>query len=223
MHAAAAVAVEDDQVELVELDVEQLADRKGDQRQLADRRAVLLLRRPQDREMDEIDRRIGFEDVAPDALAGMRLAGDQQHPQPVAHAVDDDDGAVVVERQLARAGLDRELEDVGAAMVDRRRSAARRGRPAPSPGCGGPPSLRHGHDAPGPGRAPACRAAVRQILDPDRQLQLLADQAEARRLRDDEPAVALVGQAGEQHVQRRADRSAAALASPAGRRAPGRR
>ena len=73
-HAALAVAVEDDEVELVELDVEQLADREGDQRQLADRRAVLLFRRAQDGEMDEIDRRVGFEDVAPGALALMRLA-----------------------------------------------------------------------------------------------------------------------------------------------------
>ncbi len=78
-HAAAAVAVEDDEVELVELDVEQLADRKGDQRQFADRRAVLLFRRAQDGEMDEIDRRVGFEDVAPHPLAGMRLARHQQH------------------------------------------------------------------------------------------------------------------------------------------------
>ena len=31
---------------------------------------------------------IGLEQVAPGALARMRLAGDQQHPQPVAHAVD---------------------------------------------------------------------------------------------------------------------------------------
>jgi hypothetical protein len=70
----AAVAVEDDQIKFVELDVEQFADRKGDQRQLADRRAVLLFRRPQDREVHEVDRGVGFEDVAPDALAGMRLA-----------------------------------------------------------------------------------------------------------------------------------------------------
>jgi hypothetical protein len=80
--------------------LEQLADRKGDQRQLVDRRAVLLLRRAQDGEMHEIDRRVGFQQVAPGALAGMRLARDQQHAQPVAHAVDDDHRAVVVQRQL---------------------------------------------------------------------------------------------------------------------------
>src|SRR5206468_12482200 len=73
-HSSPAVAVEDDQVEFIEFYIKQLADRKGDQRQFADRRAVLLLGRTQDREMHEIDRWIGFEDVAPDALAGMRLA-----------------------------------------------------------------------------------------------------------------------------------------------------
>src|SRR5580704_17339355 len=59
-HSASAVAVEDNQVELVELDVEQFADREGDQRQFADRRAVLLFGRPQNREMNQIDRRVGF-------------------------------------------------------------------------------------------------------------------------------------------------------------------
>ena len=45
--------------------------------------------------MDEVDGGVGLEQVAPGALAGMRLAGDQQHAQLVAHAVDRDDGAVV--------------------------------------------------------------------------------------------------------------------------------
>src|SRR5438067_4370433 len=53
--AASAVAVENDQVEIVELDVEQLTDRKGDQRQFTDGRAILFLRRAQNREMHEID------------------------------------------------------------------------------------------------------------------------------------------------------------------------
>jgi len=47
---------------------------------------------------------------------------------------------------------------------------------------------------------------VRQILDADRQLQLLADQAKARRLIDDEPSVTFIGLSGEQDMQRRADR-----------------
>ena len=170
-HPAAAVAVEDDQVEFVELDVEQFADRKGDQRQFADRRAVLLFRRPQDREMDEIDRGVGFEDVAPDPLAGMRLARDQQHPQAVAHAVDDDHRVIVVEGQLARARLDRELENVGPAVIDRqaqRNIAADRHRDLPR---------RAAVLAPGDDRLarapPSCfPGGFRQVLDPDLQLQL---------------------------------------------------
>ena len=49
----------------------------------------------------------------------MRFARNQKHPQAVAHAINHDDGMVVVERQLTRAGLDRELENVGSAVVDR--------------------------------------------------------------------------------------------------------
>ena len=44
----------------------------------------------------------------------------------------------------------------------------------------------------------------------------LPTSAEARRLRDDEPAVALVGLAREQHVQRRAELLRGRLAAPAG-------
>ena len=54
--AAALVAVEDDQVELVDLLHEQLLGREGDQRELEDRHEVLLLRRAQDGEMHEVDR-----------------------------------------------------------------------------------------------------------------------------------------------------------------------
>ena len=97
-HALARVAVEDDELELVDLLLEQLAGREGDQRELVDRRAVLLLRRAQNGEMDEIDAGVGLEKVAPGALAGMRLARHQQDAQLVAHAVDRDDRAVVDRR-----------------------------------------------------------------------------------------------------------------------------
>ena len=43
-----------------------------------------------------------------------------------------------------------------------------------------------------------------QVLHPDLQLQVLADQAKARRLGDDKPAVAFIGEAREQHVEGRA-------------------
>ena len=96
--AAALVAVEDDQVELVDLLHEQLLGREGDQRELEDRHEVLLLRRAQDGEMHQVDRAVGLQQVPPGALAGIGLAGDEQHPQPVAHAVDRDDRLVVARR-----------------------------------------------------------------------------------------------------------------------------
>ena len=201
--AALAVAVEDDQVELVELDIEQLADRKGDQRQFADRRAVLLLRRPQDREMHEIDRRVGFQDVAPDALAGMRLARDEQHAQPVAHAVDDDRGAVVRQRQFLRPGLGLDFQNVRAAVIDRDRQR----HVAPD---------RHHHRmrraavlAPGDASLPfrrrvlpsggAGRSSTRTVSGSS-----LPTSPKLGALRDREPAVMFVPVSREQHVQRRA-------------------
>ena len=67
--ALVGVAVEDDEVELLDLLLEQLARREGDQRQLVDRRAVLLLGRAQDGEVDEVDVGVGLQEVAPGALA----------------------------------------------------------------------------------------------------------------------------------------------------------
>ena len=75
--------------------LEQFAHREGDQRQLVQRREVVLLRRTQNGEMHQIDGRIGLQQPPPGALARMRLARDQQHAQPVAHAVDLDDRPVV--------------------------------------------------------------------------------------------------------------------------------
>ncbi len=53
-----------------------------------------------------------FKQVAPGALAGVRLAGDEQHAQVLAHALGGDDGAVVGGRQLARRRVELDLEDV---------------------------------------------------------------------------------------------------------------
>ncbi len=67
------VAIEDDQVEIADLFRKQFPCGKRDQRQLVDRRAVLLLRRTQNGEVHEIDRRIRLQQIAPRALARMRL------------------------------------------------------------------------------------------------------------------------------------------------------
>ncbi len=68
--------------------------------------------------MNEIDRWIGFEDVAPDALSRMGFAGNQQHPQPITHAIHDNDRTVIVEGQFLRPGLDLDFDYIGPAMVD---------------------------------------------------------------------------------------------------------
>ena len=74
--------------------------------------------RPQDGEVDEVDRGIRLQEVAPGALAGMRLAGDEEDAQILADAVDAGDGAVVDRGQFAGERLGVEFDDVLAAMGD---------------------------------------------------------------------------------------------------------
>ena len=86
--------------------------------ELIDRRAVLLLGRAQNREMNEVHRGVGFQHVAPGALAGMRLARDEQHAQVFAHAFDRQHGAIVDGRELAFGGLGFDFDDVGTGVLD---------------------------------------------------------------------------------------------------------
>ena len=69
--------------------------------------------------MHQVDRRIGLQQPPPGALARVRLAGDQQHPQPVAHAVDLDHRAVVELETSPGSGLARHLDDRRAGAGDR--------------------------------------------------------------------------------------------------------
>ena len=119
--AARAVAVKDDQVEFVDLVDEQFLRREGDQRQFRDRHAILFFGWAQDGEMHKIHRRVGFQQVAPCAFARMRLARDQQHPQPVAHTVDLDHGGIVAVGQLALGRGQFELHHVLPAMFQHQR------------------------------------------------------------------------------------------------------
>ncbi len=114
--AAVLIAVEDDEVEILDLVREQLLGREGDERELIDRRAVLLLGRAQNGEVHEIDGGVRLQEVAPGALAGVRLARDEEHAQVLAHALGDDDEAVVGRRELAGRRLELDLEDVGAGV-----------------------------------------------------------------------------------------------------------
>src|SRR5215831_13195508 len=106
------VAVEDDEIEATDHVREQLARRKGDERQLIDRCSVQLLQGPKDGEVDEVDRGVGAQQVTPSALARVRFARHQQHEQVFAHALRDDDGTVVDERQLTGCPFGFDLDNV---------------------------------------------------------------------------------------------------------------
>ncbi|CAM5514994.1 hypothetical protein FALB51S_03956 [Frigidibacter albus] len=196
---ALAVAVEDDEVELVDLLDEQFLRREGDQRQLGDRHAVLLFGRAQDGEMHEVDRGVGFQQVAPGALAGMGLARDQQHPQPVAHAIDLHHGSVVAVGQLALGGGEVELHHVLPAMLQRQRQfqigfhrhLIGFGRAAVD-------GQRHIDRAPGLGSGHRAH-----LLDAHHHRQGLADDAEGRRGLHHQPPVPVDGAPGLQQCQRR--------------------
>ena len=123
-YAAVLVAVEDDEVEFLDLLDKELAGREGDEGELGDRRAVLLFRGAQNGEMDEIHRGVGFQEIAPGAFARMGLAGHQQHPEVFADALDAGDCAVVGCRDFRRLFLDRELDNVVAAARDFQRIGA---------------------------------------------------------------------------------------------------
>jgi hypothetical protein len=196
--AAPLVAVEDDQVELVDRLHEQLPRGEGDQRQFGHRHAVLLVGRPEDGEMHEVDRRVGFQQVAPCALPRMRLPRHQQNAEPVADAVDLHDRGVVAVGQFAlRFGHD-ELDDVLTRMVQRQRQVQ---------------GFAHRHvegarllpvdgdqDLGPPGQTGRDRAL---ILDPKLQLEFLADDREGRGRLDHQPAVPVAPPPGQKRVDRR--------------------
>ena len=127
----------------------------------------------------------------------MRLTRDQEHPQPVAHAVDLHHGCVVAVGQLALDRRQREMQHVLPAMrqghrqfqigVDRHREGHR--------------ILGiHGNGDLGL-RAQGGRCAL--IFDPQLQRELLADDGKGRGIGDDKAAVPIAGAPGQQHMQGR--------------------
>ena len=125
----------------------------------------------------------------------MRLARDEQHAQPVAHALDHGDGAVVLGRDLALQRRGGDLHDVLAAVAD---------------GDGDVEGLarRHGEAlgraaADGDGHAHRLAGAV-CFLDAEAHRLFLAHHAEARGLLDHHLAVLLAPRAGDDGVQRAA-------------------
>ena len=115
--------------------------------------------------MDEVDRRIGLQQVAPDAQPRIGLAGHQQHPQAVADAVDEEHLPVVERRHLARPrlGLDLEHGLARAGQLEGHGARAARRRLEPLAQL---TVLPEGHRRPGR----RCRAG--QLLDAQGQLLL---------------------------------------------------
>ena len=192
------VAVEDDQIEFVDLAAKEIGGREGDQRQLVDLSAVLplLLRWAQDGEVDEIDVGVGLEQVAPGAFAGVGLARDKQHLQLVAYAIERDDGLVVESRQLIRKRRHFEFDDVRPAMLDLHRNARH-------------DAGSRAHDAEFDAVAAHDHvdvlAPVVGVEHPHRNRLVLANDAKARRLDEFDAPVALARMAGDERMQRRAE------------------
>ena len=187
------IAVEDDEVEILDPPAEEIGGRKSDQRQLRGRRAGHLVRRTQNGEMHELDIRVGAQKVAPAALALMRLARNEQHLETVAHAFDDDDAAVIDLGQLALDGRRLELDDIRGRRA-RSRPVFRRSRPAARGGACDHRAVALGDDL----RFALLRRAVDDAHAHD---DVLADDAEMRRLDEIEPAVALSRASGDERMQ----------------------
>ena len=151
--------------------------------------------------MHQINRRVGFQQVAPRPLTGMGFARYQQHPQPVAHAVDLDHGGIIAVGQLARCRRKAELQHVHPAMgqgdrqaqilAGRHLKALRR-------------SAVDGQRQVGQTGHPRRHRTL--IVDPQRQRHRLADDGKGRGVLDDQPPVPIVRLAGQQHMQRRGHR-----------------
>ena len=144
--------------------------------------------------MNEVHVGVGLQKVAPGALAGMRLAGYQQHAQLVTHAVDGDDGAVVDGCQFAleRSGFD--LDDVWAGMRDLDLRAHGRA------GLHGALVDDFAVAADGDLSRSCANAGILDLVDDG---LLLVDDSEARRGDQGNAAITFVRAAGNQRVQRR--------------------
>ena len=141
--------------------------------------------------MHEVNRRIGFQEVAPNAPCLVRLAGYEQHAQPVAHTGNRHRGAIVRERQLFRPRRGLDHDHVLAAPFDlhrQRRILAR-------------------FHANALGRAAIQRYlqlhfAAARVFHTHHKIRTLADNAEIRRIDDPNASVAPVLLAGDEAMQR---------------------
>ncbi len=190
------IAVEDDEVEILDLVREQLLGREGDERELIDRRAVLLLGRAQNGEVHEIDGGVRLQEIAPRALAGMRLARDEEDAQVLAHALGDDDEAVVGGGELARRRLELDLEDVGAGVRERHLDLDR------AADLGAHRLVGATFAADLEGDAALLDGFPSSLADGDLDVARLADEAVARHRQGLDAPVELAGRAGEEGMHR---------------------
>ena len=122
----------------------------------------------------------------------MGLAGDQQDPQLVAHPLDRRGRLGVERRQRVGRGIDLELENVGAGMIDRRSDVER----LADLGVIGRDELTIAFDGQRRRRAPSVA-----VEDAGANRLVLADDAEARRFDKLDAPVALALMPGDQHMQ----------------------
>ena len=149
--------------------------------------------------MDQVDRGVRFQQVAPGTLTRMGLSGYQQHTQAVTHAVDADGGGIVAVGQLSGCVVQRDLHDVLAGMAGRHRQgqAGVQGH-----GDGLLVLAVHGQSQ-GDAAGAAGLGDQAMILDAQADGDLLPDQAKGRGLLDHQAAVPVLRLTGQQHVQRR--------------------
>ncbi len=127
------------------------------------------------------------------------MAGDEEHPQPVAHAVDRQDSAIVEPGQLAGKRRRLDLQDRPPRLVEREGQRERNARPRGGVVDDIAVNLEGHADRRVAGRAGS-------VLDPDAHALRLTDHREARGLLDDECPIRLVLSARQKHMQRRIDR-----------------
>jgi hypothetical protein len=145
--------------------------------------------------VDEIDVRVGFEQIAPSTLAGVRLAGDEQYAQFFAYAFNRQCCAIVERREFSLEPCGLDLNDVRSSMGDFHRHFGPRAgdhRCACNLDAVAANDDRYGG---------ACGRAF--VLDAVTDGLALADNAEARRCVKHDAAVALAGLTGNERVHRR--------------------
>ena len=146
--------------------------------------------------MDQIDRGVGLEQVAPGPFTDMGLSGDQQHPKPVTDPVDHHGGPVIQLRDLARSRLHRQFDHRRPGVLEDERLPLRASDHRFDGSGGNAVDAETNDRAPILGGCPD-RHGVLHLVD---DLEALADETVRGRLLDNQPSVPLVRVAGEKHM-----------------------